>query len=183
MARISVIIPAFNRAHLIGETIESVLAQTFREFELIVVDDGSTDRTAEVVRSYDGPIRYRFQPNQGRSSARNAGYAASRGEYICFLDSDDVLAPQMLERLAGMLDARDELGFVYCDSQFVDQSGAPLPKPAQFIRRSGGAFFNICFASILFRLRRCWRAGAAWRRRVCSSRRSSLRKTWTGCCA
>lgn len=132
MVRVSVIIPSYNRAHLIGETIESVLRQTLSDFELIVVDDGSTDNTAEVVRAYDGPIRYVFQNNQGRSRARNAGYHLSQGEYVCFLDSDDVLAPPMLERLAALLDSDDKLGFAYSDYQFVDQSGAPLPKPEVF---------------------------------------------------
>lgn len=132
MARVSVIIPSYNRAHLIGETIESVLRQTFSDLELIVVDDGSTDNTAEIVRAYDGPIRYVFQNNQGRSRARNAGYNLSQGEYVCFLDSDDVLAPQMLEQLVALLDSNDELGFAYSDYQFVDQSGALLPKPEVF---------------------------------------------------
>lgn len=132
MSRVSIIIPSYNRAHLIGETIESVLSQSFSDFELIIVDDGSTDKTGDVVRKYQGPIKYLYQENQGRSSARNEGYKASQGEYICFLDSDDMLAPRMLEQQVALLDSNPNLGFVYTDYQFVDESGVPLPKPEIF---------------------------------------------------
>ena len=85
---------------MLGSAINSVLAQTFNDWELIVVDDGSTDNTADLVKSFtDHRIRYHHQPNQGRSTARNNGIGLSQGEYICFLDSDDRYLPEHLEVL------------------------------------------------------------------------------------
>src|SRR5262245_22947148 len=130
--RVSVIIPAYNRADLIGETIESVLNQTFDDFEIIIVDDGSTDSTSEVVRKFDGPIKYLYQENRGRSCARNRGFEVSVGDYVCFLDSDDVLKPGMLERQVSLLDSNSRLGFVYSDYQFINQTGEILPRPEVF---------------------------------------------------
>lgn len=96
----SIIIPTYNRAHLISKAIESVLAQTFTDWELLIIDDGSKDNTAEVVRSYaDARIRYIYQDNAERSAARNNGITQSKGEFITFLDSDDYYLP---ERLAGL---------------------------------------------------------------------------------
>ena len=83
----SVVIPVFNRQNFIARAIESVLSQTFKEFELIVVDDGSTDNTAKIAARY--PIRLLRQPNRGVAAARNAGIKAARGQIIAFLDSDD----------------------------------------------------------------------------------------------
>lgn len=97
---VSVVIPTFNRSDLIGETIASVLAQTVRDLEIIVVDDGSTDSTREVVTRFSDPrIRYVWQVNSGRPAcARNAGIRLARGEFIALLDSDDLWVPEKLER-------------------------------------------------------------------------------------
>jgi glycosyltransferase involved in cell wall biosynthesis len=96
---ISIIIPTYNRAGLIGETIESFLAQTYEDFELIIVDDGSKDNTAEVVGSYkDSRVRYLPKANGERGAARNYGVKAARGTYITFIDSDDIAYPIALER-------------------------------------------------------------------------------------
>lgn len=129
MPRVSVIVPTYNRTHLIGETIRSVLNQSFRTIELIVMDDGSTDNTKEIISGFGDSVRYFHQENKGRSIARNEGFKAARGEYICFLDSDDLLAPRKLERQVALLNAKGQLGFVYCDYQFIDQTGGSLPKP------------------------------------------------------
>ncbi|MRI58382.1 MAG: glycosyl transferase [Epsilonproteobacteria bacterium] len=91
----SVIIPVFNREGFIARAIESVLAQTFQDFELIVVDDGSTDQSAAIASRY--PITLIRQPNRGVSSARNAGIQASHGKIVAFLDSDDLWKPKKLE--------------------------------------------------------------------------------------
>lgn len=96
-AFVSVIIPTYNRAYCVVEAIESVLGQTFQDFELIVVDDGSTDATAEVLAPYVDRIRYIYQKNAGVSAARNTGIRAARGQWIAFLDSDDVWLPEKLE--------------------------------------------------------------------------------------
>jgi glycosyltransferase involved in cell wall biosynthesis len=109
MPRVSVIIPTHNRAELLSEAIESVLGQTYRDFELIVVDDGSTDRTSEVVSGIRDPrIIYQSQEKQERGAARNNGVAMSRGEYLTFLDDDDWYLPTKLELQVAALDARPD---------------------------------------------------------------------------
>ncbi|MCW5908129.1 MAG: glycosyltransferase family 2 protein [Chitinophagales bacterium] len=96
----SIIIPTYNRAHFIRKAIESVLAQTFSDWELIVVDDGSTDNTKQVVFQYtDVRIKYMYQQNAERSAARNNGIKQALGKYICFLDSDDYFLPERLGNL------------------------------------------------------------------------------------
>lgn len=96
----SIILPTYNRAHFLPKAIESVLKQTFEDWELIIVDDGSTDNTKEVVAKYqDSRIRYIYQKNQERSAARNNGIDQAQGEYICFLDSDDYYLPERLQKL------------------------------------------------------------------------------------
>lgn len=105
----SVVIPAYNRAALLPETLSSVQAQTFTDWECIVVDDGSTDHTREVVSAVcaeDRRVRYVHQENAERSAARNTGIRHSRGEYICFLDSDDRYTPRYLQRLTEFLSDR-----------------------------------------------------------------------------
>ena len=97
-AGVSVVIPAFNYAKFLPNAVESVLRQTFRNFELIVVDDGSTDNTRAVMEQYhDERIRYVYQENSGLSAARNTGIRSSRFDYIAFLDADDEWMPDMLE--------------------------------------------------------------------------------------
>ncbi len=94
--QVSVIIPSYNRGWIIKEAIDSVLAQDYRDFELIVVDDGSTDNTSEILDSYKDDIKVFFQDNNGVSAARNRGIAASLGRFVAFLDSDDLWLPQKL---------------------------------------------------------------------------------------
>ena len=95
---VSVVIPAFNRVHCVATAVESVFAQTFRDFEIIAVDDGSSDGTGDVLETFGGKIRLLRQENHGVSSARNAGVRAARGKWIAFLDSDDRWYPEKLER-------------------------------------------------------------------------------------
>ena len=106
--KVSVIMPAHNRDTLIRESIDSVLAQSFTDFELIVVDDGSTDATAAIVESYtDSRIRLIRQPNQGVSVARNTGLEAAQGEFITFLDSDDLYYPEFLKTLYYLMQSNE----------------------------------------------------------------------------
>jgi glycosyltransferase involved in cell wall biosynthesis len=102
---ISVIIPCYNVAPYVARCLASVLAQSCRELEVIVVNDGSTDGTAGVIRPYlsDGRVRYLEQANAGVSAARNAGIDAAKGEFMAFVDSDDYLEPEMYEKLRGAL--------------------------------------------------------------------------------
>lgn len=134
---VSVIVPTYNRAGLLVETMDFVFQQTYRPIELIVVDDGSTDDTRQVVQKWAGQhggddalrLRYFYQENTGASSARNFGLVESRGQYIQFLDSDDLLHPQKLERHVGCLAADTRLDFVYSGSgvftETVDWSVVP----------------------------------------------------------
>ena len=115
---VSVVIPTYNRAHLVGRAIQSVLNQTYQDFEIIVVDDGSTDNTEEVVKSFNDPrIRYiRHDQNRGGSAARNTGIKMARGEYIAFQDSDDEWLPEKLEKQMKVFkSAPPEVGVVYTD--------------------------------------------------------------------
>jgi glycosyltransferase involved in cell wall biosynthesis len=123
--KVSVVIPAYNSGRFLGEAIQSVLDQTFGDFELIVVDDGSTDNTRDVVRSFTDPrIEYIYQKNRGSSAAYNRGIHASGGEYIAFLDSDDIWFPQNLELKVKMLDSNPGIALVCSDTYlFDDQTG------------------------------------------------------------
>lgn len=108
----SIILPTYNRAHMLPRAIDSVLAQTFRDWELIIMDDGSTDDTKKVITKYtDRRIQYHRQENKERSAARNNGIARSVGRYICFLDSDDSYLPSHLSAFYNEL---EKLGFPSC---------------------------------------------------------------------
>jgi glycosyltransferase involved in cell wall biosynthesis len=101
----SVIMPVWNRSHRVGKAIESVLAQTFQDLELMIVDDGSDDGLEEAVRPYLGPkVRYLHIPHQGVSAARNAGIRATTGRFIAYLDSDNTWRPNFLEKMKAALD-------------------------------------------------------------------------------
>lgn len=123
---VSVVIPAYRAAAFIGETLRSVLEQSFRDFEVIVVNDGSPDTAElkEVLRLFeDEKLLYLEQDNGGPSRARNAGIQAARGKYVAFLDSDDIWEPEYLTRQLAELDAQG-LDLVYCDASFF---GSSLP--------------------------------------------------------
>jgi glycosyltransferase involved in cell wall biosynthesis len=120
---VSVVIPAYNAAWCVGKAIDSVLAQDFRDFELIVVDDGSTDDTAAVLAGYGEAIRVVHKPNGGLSSARNAGITAARGEFVAFLDADDWWLPSKLSRQVALMRARPELGFSSTCARVEDPQG------------------------------------------------------------
>lgn len=124
--RISVIIPAYNCDQYISEAIESVLAQTETGYEIIVVDDGSQDQTASVVKTYQGQVRYIYQDNQGVSVARNHGLSLAKGEFIIFLDGDDYFFPDTLEGQISVFDADPELVIVHSGWRRVNQGGEVL---------------------------------------------------------
>jgi glycosyltransferase involved in cell wall biosynthesis len=123
---VSVVIPAYNAAWCVGKAIDSVLAQDFQDFEVIVVNDGSTDDTAAVLAGYGDAIRVVHQANGGMSSARNAGISASRGELIAFLDSDDWWLPGKLGSQVELMRARPEVGFSSAAARVEDPDGRLL---------------------------------------------------------
>lgn len=119
MPTVSVVIPVYNRAHCIAEAVESVLGQTFRECEVLVVDDGSTDATPEVLARYGDRIRYLRQENAGPAAARNRGIRESRGEFVAFLDSDDLWRPEKLELQVREFRGDDRMGIVATNVIFL----------------------------------------------------------------
>lgn len=130
MPAVSVIIPTYNRAPYIAETIESVLNQTYTDYEIIVIDDGSTDNTREAVGPYTDQIQYVVQENSGSSGARNHGLRLAQGQYIAFLDSDDVWLPDKLEKQITYMEAHPEAGLVYGPYQPVDSNLQPFGTPS-----------------------------------------------------
>ncbi len=130
---VSIVIPCFNYGRLLGEAIESALAQTHREIEIVVVDDGSTDDTAAVAARY--PVRYVRQRNAGVGAARNRGASEAHGDAIVFLDADDVLAPTYVERCLGaLIEAAPDVAYAYTQMEyFGDRVGVHPAGP--FSRR------------------------------------------------
>lgn len=119
--RVSVVIPTFNRARMACEAVDSVLAQTLGELEVILVDDGSTDDTAAVIRSRYGKeprLRYVRQENGGTARARDHGLGHARGEYLALLDDDDLWLPRHLESQVACLDAHRDVDLVVCDARY-----------------------------------------------------------------
>jgi glycosyltransferase involved in cell wall biosynthesis len=142
---VSVIIPTFNREKFLGKAIQSVLAQSFPDFEIIIVDDGSTDETAEVVKSFPADrLQYVYQPNRGRSNARNHALRLARGRYIAFLDSDDLYLPGKLELQVNYLDCHPDVGMVYTSAYCIDESGNQLEYQYK-AKTSGRIYRDVAF--------------------------------------
>jgi glycosyltransferase involved in cell wall biosynthesis len=125
---VTVVIPCYNQAHFLGEAIESVLSQSYRRFEVVVVDDGSTDETSEVASRYEG-VRLIRQENRGLAGARNRGLGEAKGEFLVFLDADDRLLPGALEAGLGCFEAHPECALVAGHSRFIDADGLLRAEP------------------------------------------------------
>lgn len=123
---VSVVIPAYNAAWCVAHAVDSVLAQRFRDYELIVVNDGSSDNTAKVLSAYGDKLRVLDKLNGGLSSARNAGIRAARGRYVAFLDADDRWLPDKLAKQVALMAARPELAFCSTAALLEDPDGMPL---------------------------------------------------------
>lgn len=136
---VSVVLACYNQAGFIGDAIRSVLEQTFADLELIVVDDGSTDATAEAIASFDDPrLTCIRQENRGVAAARNAGFRASRGRYINFLDGDDYFGPGKLARQVAALEAGDSCSLAFCD--FAQVGAGRNPGGGYSVKPALGAF-------------------------------------------
>ena len=120
---ISVIIPCFNAQQYIGQTLESILNQTFKNFEIIVIDDGSTDQTEKVLNKYNGKIRYIYQENSGPAVARNRGIFESKGEYLAFCDADDMWEKKKLQKQISLFVKYPSLGLCATNGIFIDKNG------------------------------------------------------------
>lgn len=121
--RVSVVVPAYNREHCVSDTIESALAQTFTDFEIIAIDDGSSDRTADILQKFGKRVHLIRQENRGVSAARNTGIRAARGNWIAFLDSDDRWHPEKLER---QLNALEKYSARICFTRCVNAQNEPF---------------------------------------------------------
>jgi len=126
MPEVSVVIPVYNQETYLRAAIDSVFAQTYRDLEVIVVDDGSTDRTPDVIASYGSRVRALRQPNAGNASAFNRGVRAAAGRWIAWLGSDDIWVPTKLERQMDALRSRSDAGLAYTDVVTMDASGRAL---------------------------------------------------------
>ncbi|HEV7239710.1 MAG TPA: glycosyltransferase family A protein [Thermoanaerobaculia bacterium] len=120
---VSIIIPTYNHARFLRAALESALRQTRPALEVIVVDDGSTDETPEILAQFDDRICVRRQENRGPAAARNTGISAAHGDFLLFLDSDDVLLPACVELQLARFEAEPSLGLVYSDGEFLDVEG------------------------------------------------------------
>ncbi len=123
-ATVSVVMPVYNMERFVGQSIRSVLAQTYTDFELIIIDDGGSDRSVEICQSFNDPrIRIVHQANRGLAAARNTGTAKARGRFVAFLDGDDAWLPEKLERHVAHLMANPMIGVSYCASDLIDENG------------------------------------------------------------
>ena len=136
--KVSVLIPAYNHARFLGQAIQSVLSQTFQDWELIVVDDGSTDNTRGVVASFRDPrIRYVYQENRGVSGTLNKGVGLARSALVAFVAADDAFLKDALEKALPVMEGAPEAGFCYGQVRYMDEDGRELQLPRKWPPRSG----------------------------------------------
>ncbi len=145
--QVSVIIPTYNRGWAIGDAVDSVLAQDYREFELIVVDDGSTDNTPEILDAYRGIIKVFRQENKGVSAARNRGIAEASGRFIAFLDSDDLWLTQKLSRQVEFFNTTPDA--LICQTEEVWIRNGVRVNPKKRHRKPSGMIFEPSLALCL----------------------------------
>ena len=144
---VTVIIPVYNGEHYLGEAIKSVIAQTYRSIEIIVVDDGSTDASARLAQQF--PVRYYFQPHSGSGAARNYGVEQARGEFLAFLDADDLWMPEKLTRQISAFTAQPELEAVF--GQVEHFSSLDAESKAPFARFEDTILNGLCAGAMLIR--------------------------------
>lgn len=160
--KFSIIIPTYNRAVFLPKAIESVLAQTYTDWELIIVDDGSTDNTKDVVAQYsDSRIRYIYQDNAERSAARNNGIARANGDYVCFMDSDNYMKSDRLAKLSAFIAKESKIACYFTGIEyFNEQTGCgnikdghsyPFPMDVNLLIQDIIATPQICCATEILR--------------------------------
>jgi glycosyltransferase involved in cell wall biosynthesis len=154
---VSIVTPTFNQCRFVRDTIESVLEQSYSRVEYLVIDDGSTDGTPQILAEYTGRIEWESQPNMGQTPTINKGWQRSRGEIVTWLNSDDTLLPGALEKIVAYFGEHPEVDIVFGDTIFTDENGTPIersksrgvfdyqtfvaecdnpiPQPSAFIRR------------------------------------------------
>lgn len=123
MPLVSVVIPVYNGERFLRESLESVFAQTYQDYEIVCVDDGSKDTSLAILNEYRDRIKVVQQANTGQAGARNAGAKTGTGKYLAFLDQDDRWYPQKLERQVAVMEANPEAVMVHCDKDWIDETG------------------------------------------------------------
>ncbi|MEY4463406.1 MAG: hypothetical protein RLZZ81_377 [Pseudomonadota bacterium] len=142
---VSVIIATYNRDKFIGEAVQSILDQTYKDFEVIIVDDGSSDSTGEIIKNLKDPrIHYYYQENKGRSNARNKALTLAKGKYITFLDSDDLYLPNKLEIQVNYMEKNSDVYMIYTSAYCIDEIGNSL-KHKYEAKTSGKIYKDIAF--------------------------------------
>jgi glycosyltransferase involved in cell wall biosynthesis len=144
--RVSVLMPVYNGERYLREAIESILNQTFTDFELIIVDDGSTDATPEILDSFEDPriVRLKNEKNTGLARVRQKGLSAVCGEYIASMDADDISLPERLARQVAFLDAHPEIGVLGSAVQVIDRNGN-RSRVSRFPTQHGVIRWHLCF--------------------------------------
>ncbi|UCE17691.1 MAG: glycosyltransferase [Gemmatimonadota bacterium] len=142
MPKVSVIIPTYNRAAFLPEAIDSVLHQSYQDFELILIDDGSDDDTRDILKPYQGRLNYHYQENAGISKTRNTGLRIAQGEFIAFLDSDDLWTRRKLEKQMEIFEQIDEAEICYTDEVWIRKGVRVNPK--KYHRKYTGWIFQYC---------------------------------------
>jgi len=120
---VTIVTPTYNQAEFLAATLDSMLAQDYPNIEYLVLDDGSTDTTPDVLQRYNGRVRWERQANMGQSRTLNKGWAGARGEYLGYLSSDDLLAPNAISTLVRALEEHPDVPVVYCDFDLIDGQG------------------------------------------------------------
>lgn len=131
MPTVSVLIPNYNRPHMLQDAVQSVLAQSYQDFEIIVVDDGSTEDIPSAIAPFGDRVQYVRQENAGGASAKNHGLSLVKSEFTAFLDNDDLWLPQKLERQLEILQRHPDVGMVSCQAYVMDESARVFARPAQ----------------------------------------------------
>jgi glycosyltransferase involved in cell wall biosynthesis len=127
---VSIVMPCYNQGHFLSQAIQSVRDQTCKDWELIIIDDGSTDSTHRIATEFQDPrIQYYYQNNSGLSAARNRGILSARASAIALLDSDDLWEPEFLERMLGSLNRNPDAAAVYCGHAYIDEAGNKIGNP------------------------------------------------------
>lgn len=154
---VSVVIPTFNQSYYLGKAIQSVLNQTYQNFEVIVIDDGSIDDTRTVATSFGEKVVYFYQSNQGSPIARNVGLKMAKGKYLAILDSDDLFLPDRLERGVKVLEEMPYIGLVHGEVEAIDSKGSLISRETAYIKKfysqekkQGSGYFRILKGNAMF---------------------------------
>lgn len=145
--KVSICIPTYNRKNYLRETIDSILAQTYKDYEIVIVDDGSTDGTEEMIKKLAIPITYHWQKNRGDAAARNKLIELAQGQYISFIDSDDLLMPDSIERMVKTLESENGDVIVYGSYYRIDENGRIYGKCRRKLR--SGIITKYLFQTVL----------------------------------